>query len=63
MYGAILKHSILPPLKYFILKYNFYFYSYILMRENVYIIPLKVACLMDLLSWLPISTILPPSGC
>lgn len=62
MHGAFLQDCISLPLKYFILKYNLNFYSYILMIESIYIILLKKACLVDLMSWLPKSTILPPSG-
>lgn len=62
MRGAFLQDCILPLLKYFISKHNLNFYSYTLMIEIIYIIPLKKACLMELMSWPPRSTILPPSG-
>lgn len=45
MRGAFLQDCILPPLKYFISKHNLNFYSYSLMIEIIYIIPLKKAAL------------------
>lgn len=62
MCGAFLQDCILPLLKYFISKHNWNFYNYTLMIEIIYIIPLKKACHMELVSWPPRSPIIPPSG-